>query len=139
EWDFYSKEKSSEIPLKSSPTTAGRGIESVSSAASARVSPAPASVAPVARPASVTQPPARFRAPRMSRNAIVLQVGALRSESDALAMADALQQKGFPAFVIVPTTDSFYRVQVGPFLSQTVGDRAKESLQREGFKAIFRR
>ncbi|MFZ0415456.1 MAG: SPOR domain-containing protein, partial [Candidatus Acidiferrales bacterium] len=77
--------------------------------------------------------------PRMSRNAIVLQVGALRSESDALAMADALQQKGFPAFVIVPTTDSFYRVQVGPFLSQTVGDRAKESLQREGFKAIFRR
>lgn len=75
----------------------------------------------------------------MSRNAIVLQVAALRHESDALALADALQQKGFPAFVLTPSSDSFYRVQVGPFSTQAVGDKAKQSLQREGFKAIFRR
>ena len=75
----------------------------------------------------------------MSRNAIVLQVAALRKESDALALADALQQKGFPAFVITPSADSFYRVQVGPFDSQTIGDKAKQSLEREGFKAIYRR
>ncbi|MGB7562184.1 MAG: SPOR domain-containing protein, partial [Candidatus Acidiferrales bacterium] len=81
----------------------------------------------------------RGKMPWIPKGAIVLQLAALTREGDALAMADALQQKGFPAFVIVPTTDSFYRVQVGPFLSQTVGDRAKESLQREGFKAIFRR
>ena len=75
----------------------------------------------------------------MSRNAVVLQVAALRHESDALALADALQQKGFPAFVIIPSSDAFYRVQVGPFESQVIGDKAKQSLQREGFKAIFRR
>ena len=75
----------------------------------------------------------------MSRNAVVLQVGALRSESDALAMADALQRKGFPAFVINPTTDNFYRVQVGPFDSQAIGDKAKQNLQHAGFKAIYRR
>ncbi|MFZ3245585.1 MAG: SPOR domain-containing protein, partial [Candidatus Acidiferrales bacterium] len=89
--------------------------------------------------ASYAPPPPRYRAPRMSRNAIVLQVAALRHESDALALADALQQKGFPAFVLTPSSDSFYRVQVGPFSTQAVGDKAKQSLQREGFKAIFRR
>ena len=75
----------------------------------------------------------------MSRNAVVLQVGALRQESDALAMADALQRKGFPAFVVVPTSDSYYRVQVGPFSTQAIGEKAKQSLLREGFKAIYRR
>jgi len=139
EWDFYSDKKSADIPLKPSAAASGRVAESASSSAPARANSAPSSVAAASHPASVVQPPARFRAPRMSRNAIVLQVGALRSESDALALADALQQKGFPAFVLTPTADNFYRVQVGPFPSQAVGDKAKQSLQREGFKAIFRR
>lgn len=137
EWDFYSDKKSVDIPLKPSSSASGHAAESASSSAPARVSPS--TVASASRPASVAQPPARFRAPRMSRNAIVLQVGALRSESDALALADALQQKGFPAFVLTPAADNFYRVQVGPFPSQAIGDKAKQSLQREGFKAIFRR
>ena len=75
----------------------------------------------------------------MSRNSIVLQVAALRHASDALALADVLQQKGFPAFVVTPSSDSFYRVQVGPFRTQATGDKAKQLLEREGFKAIYRR
>lgn len=75
----------------------------------------------------------------MSRNAIVLQVAALRHASDALSLADVLQQKGFPAFVVTPSSDAFYRVQVGPFRTQATGDKAKQSLEREGFKAIYRR
>lgn len=73
------------------------------------------------------------------RGAIVLQIGALKSESDALALADALQRKGFPAFVLAPASDNFYRVQVGPFSTQAIGDKAKQSLEREGFKAIYKR
>ena len=73
------------------------------------------------------------------RGAIVLQVGALKSESDALALADALQKKSFPAFVVAPASDSFFRVQVGPYSTQAAGDRARQSLEREGFKAIFKR
>ncbi|HEV2287722.1 MAG TPA: SPOR domain-containing protein [Candidatus Acidoferrales bacterium] len=137
EWDFYSNKKSADIPLK--PSSAASSHATASASVPARVNASPSSVAPASRPASVVQPPARFRPPRMSRNAIVLQVGALRSEGDALALADALQQKGFPAFVLAPTSDNFYRVQVGPFPNQAVGDKAKQSLQREGFKAIFRR
>jgi len=144
EWDFYTDKKTTDIPLK--PTLRGepapassRRIESASASgapsasASVRRQPAPSS----SRLAPET--PARFRPPRIPKSAIVLQVGALRSESDALAMAGVLQQKGFPAFVIAPTADAFYRVQVGPFVTQSVGDKAKQSLQREGFKAIYRR
>jgi DedD protein len=156
EWDFYTEKKTTDVPLKSAhgsaPAMSSPTASSSETAPSAPAHAEPPSTAnpPSGReisgpaPASVTHasyapPPARFRAPRMSRNAIVLQVAALRHESDALALADALQQKGFPAFVITPSSDSFYRVQVGPFDNQTIGDKAKQSLQREGFKAIFRR
>ena len=145
EWDFYAKKTTADVPLR--PARRGEPASAqpqpMESASARPSSPAPSApirhrAAPsVSRPASAT--PARFRAPRMSKNAVVLQVGALKSESDALAMADVLQQKGFPAFVMNPTTDGFYRVQVGPFHSQAVGDQAKQSLQREGFKAIYRR
>lgn len=150
EWDFYAKKKSDEVPLK--PARRGETAPASSHVSESGASSAPSSFEPVApaptpvrretapaisRPASAV--PARFRPPRMSRNAVVLQVGALRSESDALAMADALQAKGFPSFVVNPTTDGFYRVQVGPFDSQAIGDKAKQNLQRAGFKAIYRR
>lgn len=150
EWDFYAKKKTGDVPLKparpshaapASPRVAQSASQSAPSSFES-AAPVPTSVrhetAPaVSRPASAV--PARFRAPRMSRSAVVLQVGALRSESDALAMADALQAKGFPSFVVNPTTDGFYRVQVGPFDSQAIGDKAKKSLEHAGFKAIYRR
>ncbi len=157
EWDFYTEKKTTDVPLKSArqgesaPSSAAAPLSaSAASSESARRAESPSNANPqppgreISAPApaahaSYAPPPPRFRAPRMSRNAIVLQVAALRHESDALALADALQQKGFPAFVITPSSDSFYRVQVGPFENQTVGDKAKQSLQREGFKAIFRR
>lgn len=150
EWDFYAKKKTGDVPLK--PARPGGSAPASSHVSESDSSSAPSSFEPVAvaskpvrretapavsRPVSAV--PARFRAPRMSRNAVVLQVGALRSESDALAMADALQAKGFPSFVVNPTADGFYRVQVGPFDNQAIGDKAKQNLQRAGFKAIYRR
>ncbi|MFZ0923887.1 MAG: SPOR domain-containing protein [Candidatus Acidiferrales bacterium] len=153
EWDFYTEKKTTDVPLRSA--HGGRAASSPAASSSEIAPSVPAHAEPpsaanpssgreISAPAPVTHAsyapaPPRFRAPRMSRNAIVLQVAALRHESDALALADALQQKGFPAFVITPSSDSFYRVQVGPFDNQTIGDKAKQSLQREGFKAIFRR
>ncbi len=145
EWDFYTEKKTTDVPLKSARASATapqistpEPVESPSMVssqpASREVSAAPSTTRP-----SYAPPPPRYRAPRMSRNAIVLQVAALRHEGDALALADALQQKGFPAFVLTPSSDGFYRVQVGPFSTQAVGDKAKQSLEREGFKAIFRR
>lgn len=145
EWDFYTEKKTSDVPLKPSRSTvAANSARDSEPASSAPVAPKPQPAArensvPATSQASSASTPARFRAPRMSRNAIVLQVAALRRASDALGLADVLQQKGFPAFVLTPSSDAFYRVQVGPFRTQAIGDRAKQSLEREGFKAIYRR
>jgi cell division septation protein DedD len=75
----------------------------------------------------------------MLMGAVVLQVAALRHQSDALAMADVLQQKKFPSFVVAPTTDSLYRVQVGPYRDEHAADSARSALDHAGFKAIIKR
>lgn len=144
EWDFYTEKKTTDVPLKptrSAVATNNSTTDSESeSAPSAPLPPASnPQPAPIRASSASAPPPARFRAPRMSRNSIVLQVAALRHASDALALADVLQQKGFPAFVLTPSSDAFYRVQVGPFRTQATGDKAKQLLEREGFKAIYRR
>ena len=69
----------------------------------------------------------------------MLQVSALTRQSDALAMADAIQQKRFPSFVLTPTTDNFYRVQVGPYSDVKSAEAARHSLEQAGFKSIIKR
>lgn len=149
EWDFYTEKKTTDVPLKPSHPNSSPASPADSEPISAASSNPPAAIphpaaihessAPAPSRSSYAPPPARFRAPRMSRNAIVLQVAAMRHGSDALSLADVLQQKGFPAFVVAPSSDAFYRVQVGPFRTQAIGDKARQSLEREGFKAIYRR
>src|SRR5487761_530549 len=79
EWDFYAKKETADVPLKparvgeqapaqSQPMESASARSSSSSAPSALVRYRP--VPSVRRPASAT--PARFRAPRMSKNAVVL-------------------------------------------------------------------
>lgn len=83
--------------------------------------------------------PAHVRPPRMLKSAIVLQIAALRHQGDALALADALQQKRFPSFVVTPTTDPYYRVQVGPYSTEGAAEKARRQLDHQGFKSIIKR
>lgn len=131
EWDFYTKKENNHLestPKSSSPTAPN---------------PAPSSNAaeradekPVVTPARM---PSHFQPPRLTKNSVVLQIGALRRQSDALALADALQQKGFPSFVVTPTGDGLYRVQVGPYRNDPEAEAAKRELDHQGFKAIIKR
>lgn len=134
EWDFYGKKQNDEDHLQPPAKSSSPWASSSPAAA-----PAPAAVAHPA--ASVREVPtaARFRAPRITRGAIVLQVAALRHQGDALAMAEMLQQKRFPSFVVTPTTDNFYRVQVGPYRNARAAESARNALERAGFKAIIKR
>lgn len=75
----------------------------------------------------------------MLKGSVVLQIAALTHQSDALAMADALQQKQFPSFVVTPSSDNFYRVQVGPYPDERAAESARAALDRAGFKAIIKR
>jgi DedD protein len=129
EWDFYTKKNDNH--LEPAPSTSAP-------AASRAVGNAPAKAVPAER-AKTVPASSRFRPPKMLMGAVVLQVAALRHQSDALAMADVLQQKKFPSFVVAPTTDSLYRVQVGPYRDEHAADSARSALDHAGFKAIIKR
>ena len=69
----------------------------------------------------------------------MLQVAALVKESDALALAQALQEKKFPAFVLSPSADKYYRVQIGPYADAQSAAIARDKLEAAGFKSIVKR
>lgn len=77
-------------------------------------------------------------APLLPSGSFTLQVAALKSQADALDLASRLQKKKFPAFVLTPQGDKFYRVQVGPYPDQKSVDAAKKGLDAAGFKAIVK-
>jgi cell division septation protein DedD len=135
EWDFYSKKANPQladsIPPKPAPTVA----EDPALEQPAVEAP------PAARPALI---PAKTHAAaplaRAARPSIVLQIAALRHESDAVEMARLLQRKHFPSFVSAPLAgDTLYRVQVGPYTDERAADAAKAALDHAGFKAIIKR
>jgi DedD protein len=138
EWDFYSSDKN-ENRLEPAPPASAPNESSPAPSESPRASGAPRSAAP-SKPANPTPSELRrFQPPRIPKGAYVLQLAALSKETDALALADALQQKHFPTFLVVPNGDNLYRVQVGPYAEQAAAERAKDSLDHAGFKAIIKR
>ena len=101
---------------------------------------AAAAVAPAApKSDGLFRPGVPLNTPPLPAGATVLQVAALNREGDALAMAQALQQKGFPAFVLTPANDQFYRVQVGPYADAKAANNARQGLEKQGFKSIIKR
>jgi cell division protein FtsN len=78
-------------------------------------------------------------APLIPTGAIMLQVAAVLHQDDALALAQALQQKKFPAFVLPPSADKYYRVQVGPYADNQSATNARKDLEAKGFKSIIKR
>jgi cell division septation protein DedD len=80
-----------------------------------------------------------LNSPLIPRNSIVLQVAALARQADALSLAQALQQKKFPAYVLPPDADHYYRVQVGPYTDAKAANTARQRLDKAGFKYIVKR
>jgi len=99
---------------------------------------------PVSSPASSRNAPASSRSKAVASGSsgnygnYTIQVAALRRESDALALANNLQRKKFPAFVTAPQADRYYHVRVGPYADQKSADIAKKGLESAGFKAIVK-
>ncbi len=144
EWDFYSKGKD---PNKLDPApVAAAPAPATSGRVTSTHRPADSPPAPAPTPAVTAQPVVanaaelrRFQAPRIPRGFVVMQIAALTKESDALAMADAAQQKRFPCFVVTPTNDRLFRVQVGPYPDGPTAEKAKAALAQAGFKPIIKR
>lgn len=132
DWDFYHSAE---------PQTAPDHLQAPPKAVSPIASPAPA--VRTAAPSSKTVKSAKVSAgtdtPPMAKGAIMLQVAAVLHQDDALALAQALQQKKFPAIVVPPGADKYYRVQVGPYRDDPSATKARQDLEAKGFKSIIKR
>jgi multidrug efflux pump subunit AcrA (membrane-fusion protein) len=82
---------------------------------------------------------APFNAPVIPNGAIVVQVAAVERQSDALALAQVLQLKKFPVFVITPAADKYYRVQIGPYADAESAAIVRHELGAQGFKSFIKR
>ena len=125
DWEFYhaGDSKPAEARLKPAPT--------------AKTVTAVAKNDGSAKPSNASSKTA-LNPPLIPGGAYSLQVAALRKESDAFDLATRLQKKKFPAYVLSPRADKYYRVQVGPYPDQKAADAAKKGLEGAGFKAIVK-
>ena len=126
DWEFYSagKQKQTEDHLKPA-----------SPASSSAVKP---SAKGNSNSKQTTAASDSVNAPLLTGTPYTVQVTAVRREADALDLAKRLQKKKYPAFVLSPQGNKFYRVQVGPYADQKSAEAAKEGLESAGFKAIVK-
>jgi cell division protein FtsN len=125
---FYGRVEEKRPPVEDLSVPAERS-EPAASERAAEVPPAPAKPAPGEKPAS----------PSPSSAPIYLQVAAFAQEPDAKRLAQDLLRMGFPALVVPPSRDKFYRVQVGPFTNSDLVGAAQSRLEAQGFRPILRR
>ncbi|HET6144814.1 MAG TPA: SPOR domain-containing protein [Candidatus Acidoferrales bacterium] len=131
DWDFYHS---------ADPQAASDHLQPVQSPGPA--SPAAAKPAQGSTQAKNPKPPKPAPAlggSLIPKGAIMLQVAAVLHQDDALALAQALQKKKFPAIVLPPSTDKYYRVQVGPYPDTQAAANARKDLEANGFKSITKR
>ena len=76
--------------------------------------------------------------PAIPGGAYSLQVAAMIKEADAFDLAKQLQKRQFPAVVLSPHGDKYYRVQVGPYADQKAAEAARKGLEAAGFKAFVK-
>ena len=134
-WDFYRSGEPAKTPkLNSAPAESPKPV---AEAVKPSKPPAPAK-STTARPATAA-PRSAGGSALIPQGAITLQVAALLREADALALAQALQEKKFPAIVTTPSTDRYYRVQNGPYPDTKSATAARRELEKQGFKSIVRR
>jgi DedD protein len=135
EWDFYAKKDSTHVePAPKEAAPAPSAIPAV--ATKSQGAPPAATTKPVA---ALAKAPTRYQPPKLPKGSLVLQVAALKREGDALKMADEIQQKRYPAFVIMMPSDGLYHVQVGPYSDEKSAESAKRTLEQTGFKSILKR
>jgi SPOR domain len=84
------------------------------------------------------QAPTSAEPPSAPPGKIVVQVAAVVREDHARALANALKQKGFPAFVRVANADTLFRVQVGPYTDRQSAQPTALALEGQGLQVFIR-
>jgi cell division septation protein DedD len=133
DWDFYH----SADPQTSADHLQPPPSKSLTASAPPASLPKPGAATP--KTAKLEKSSSGTDGPLIPKGTIMLQVAAVLHQDDALALAQALQQKKFPAFVIPPGDDKLYRVQVGPYADNQTASSARQELEAKGFKSIIKR
>ena len=130
DWEFYhaGESKKTEDRLKPAAAPASAALRKTEPAVAKTTAP-PRTAAPAAKNSKGSQIPVPT---------YTLQVAALTRESDALDLAKRLQQRKFPAFVLSPRGDKYYRVQVGPYADEKAAEAARKGLEGAGFNAFLK-
>jgi cell division septation protein DedD len=127
------------------PTT-GQGREATATEGNpVRESAEPLTVPPLASPRAAGKP-ARVAVQEKSPPAppgegYTVQVSASGIEAEAQKVITVLKTTGYPAFVVRPQAggkgDQLYRVEVGPYPTRELAEKARDQLARSGFKKPF--
>jgi septal ring-binding cell division protein DamX len=129
EWEFYHAGEKNKVEDRLKPAPSASAPQMKSEPALVR-SPAPARAANGgSKGASGTAVPS---------SGYSLQVAAMSKEADALDLAKQLQKRKFPAYVLSPHGDKYYRVQVGPYADLKAADAARKGLEGAGFNAFVK-
>jgi cell division septation protein DedD len=91
-------------------------------------------LAPVAQPAAATKPAAQ---PTLGAGYMV-QISAMRNESDARLLSETLQKQHYPVLVVQPG-DHLFHVQVGPYADIHDAEDVRNRLQQSGYNAFVKR
>lgn len=134
DWEFYhaGESKVADEHLKPAPVN-GNSSKAVANSPAKNFAPAARTAA---SPTVSRNAPVASQTPR---GAFAVQVAAFTKQADAMSVAANLQKKKFPAYVVSPQGDKYYRVQVGPYPTQKAADAARKSIEAAGFKAIVKR
>src|SRR5262249_6466657 len=123
DWEFYhaGESKAADEHLKPAPvnSTPGRTI-AAAPAKSGSAAPSRSAVTPA----------------QTSRGGFTVQVAALTRQTDAMNVAQNLQRKKLPAYVVTPQKgDKYYQVQVGPYPNQKEAEPDDQSIEDTGITA----
>jgi len=134
EWEFYRAGEPKPVDEHLKPAAA------VANAPAKNTTPAPAkNLNASAKPAPAASSKGAVSAQQSSHGQFNVQVAALTKQADAMSVANSLQKKKFPAYVVPPQGDKYFRVQVGPYPNQKAADAARKSIESAGFKGIVKR
>jgi DedD protein len=135
DWEFYNNSAPAKREPRLDPAPKPSATVPAAKSLNTRAKVEPPPPAPVRVTVKSSKPVSA--APAIPSSGILLQVAAVSRQDDALSIASSLQKKHFPATVLTPQKDTYYRVQVGPYKDQKSADAAKKGLEGAGFKAFY--
>jgi DedD protein len=79
------------------------------------------------------------QAPGVSGAGYFVQVAAVSKQEDAEALVESLKGRQYAAFIVNPSPDKFFHVQVGPFTDIKDAENMRAKLVSDGYNPILKK